>query len=72
MEEKLFLSGHSACAGCPIPIALKHVFKAAGKNTIISNATSCSEIISSQYPATAWNVPYIHVAFECAAAVASA
>jgi pyruvate ferredoxin oxidoreductase beta subunit len=51
-------------------IAIRNIMKAAGSNTIISNATSCSEIISSQYPNTAWEVPYIHVAFECAAAVA--
>jgi len=52
-------------------IALRHVLNAAGPNTIISNATSCSEITTSKYPCTAWGVPYIHVAFECAAAVAS-
>lgn len=69
--DNLFCSGHTTCAGCPIPIALRTIFKASGKNVIISNATSCSEIVSSQYPFTSWNVPYIHVAFECAAAVAS-
>jgi len=71
MSDKLFFRGHTACAGCPIPIAIRPILNAAGKNTIISNATSCSEIVSSQYPHTAWGVPYIHVAFECAAAVAS-
>jgi len=69
-EEKLFRSGYTTCAGCPIPIAIRPILRAAGKNTIISNATSCSEIVSSRYPTTAWGVPYIHVAFECAAAVA--
>ena len=34
-------------------------------------ATGCMEIISSPYPLTSWNVPWIHVAFENAAAVAS-
>jgi pyruvate ferredoxin oxidoreductase beta subunit len=73
MEEKkmLFCSGHSACAGCPVPIALKHILSEAGPNTIVSNATSCSEIISTPYPYSAWKIPYIHTAFECSAAVAS-
>ena len=69
--NNLFLSGHTACAGCGPAIGLRHILDAAGPNTIISNATSCSEIFSSRYPTTAWAVPYIHVAFECAAAVAS-
>ncbi|MFH0949082.1 MAG: pyruvate synthase subunit PorB [Candidatus Aenigmatarchaeota archaeon] len=69
--DTFFCSGHTACAGCPMPIALRPILNAAGKNTIISNATSCSEIVSSQYPNSAWTVPYVHVAFECAAAVAS-
>jgi pyruvate ferredoxin oxidoreductase beta subunit len=63
--------GHTSCAGCPSAIAIRAILRACGKNVIISNATSCSEIISSCYPHTAWPVPYIHVAFECAAAVAS-
>jgi len=69
--NNLFLSGHTACAGCGPAIGLRHILDAAGPNTIISNATSCSEIFSSRYPTTSWAVPYIHVAFECAAAVAS-
>lgn len=68
---ELFSSGQSACAGCPMTIIIKHIMKAAGENTIISNATSCSEIVSTAYPNTAWRVPYIHTAFECAAATAS-
>lgn len=67
----LFRKGHTACAGCPLTIIARHVLEVSGKNTIISNATSCSEIISSSYPETAWGVPYIHTAFECAAATAS-
>jgi len=65
-----FYQGHTSCAGCPAAIAIRHILQAAGKDVVISNATSCSEIFSSAYPNTAWPVPYIHVAFECAAAVA--
>lgn len=70
-EEKLLRQGYTTCAGCPIPLVMRPVFAAAGRNIIISNATSCSEIVSSKYPTTSWAVPYIHAAFECAAAVAS-
>jgi pyruvate ferredoxin oxidoreductase beta subunit len=70
-EEELLYKGHTACAGCNPMIAIRHVLKAAGPNTIVSNATSCSEIVSSKFPTTSWKIPYIHVAFECSAAVAS-
>ncbi len=68
---ELFYQGHTSCAGCPAVIAIRNILNATGPNVIISNATSCSEIISSCYPETSWGVPYIHVAFETAAAVAS-
>jgi pyruvate ferredoxin oxidoreductase beta subunit len=67
----LLCQGPSNCAGCPMAIALRSILNATGKDVIISNATSCSEIATSQYPTTAWGVPYIHVAFETAASVAS-
>jgi pyruvate ferredoxin oxidoreductase beta subunit len=66
-----FSSGHRACQGCLEVLALRLVVKAAGPNTIVANATGCMEIISSPYPHTAWKIPWIHVAFENAAAVAS-
>jgi len=39
--------------------------------TIVCNNTGCLEVATTIYPYTAWNVPWIHVAFENAAAVAS-
>ncbi|MCX8174343.1 MAG: pyruvate synthase subunit PorB [Thermoplasmata archaeon] len=70
-EESLFASGHTACAGCGATIALRLLLAAAGKNTIVCQVTGCMEVVSTGYPNTAWKVPYIHVAFENAAAVAS-
>ncbi len=66
-----FTSGHRACTGCAEALAVRLVCKALGPNVIIANATGCMEVISSQYPYTAWNVPWIHTLFENAAAVAS-
>ncbi len=70
-EEELFRPGHRACAGCGAALAMRHALKAAGKNVIVAQATGCMEVVSTPYPFTAWGVPYIHVAFENSAAVAS-
>ncbi|MDD5153685.1 MAG: pyruvate synthase subunit PorB [Desulfovibrionales bacterium] len=64
-------SGHRACQGCGEVLALKLAMKAIGMNSIVVSATGCMEIITSTFPQTAWNVPWLHVAFENAAAVAS-
>jgi len=70
-EEERFVSGHRACQGCAEALAVRHVVKALGPDTVIANATGCMEIVSSPLPTTAWAVPWIHVAFENAAAVGS-
>lgn len=70
-KEPLFVSGHTACAGCGGAIAIRQIMKALGSDCIIVNPTSCAEIFSSKYPDSAWNVPYIHVNFENAASVAA-
>jgi|SRR3989338_1640023 len=70
-DIELFSKGHNACQGCGSALAMRHLLKATGKNTIICQATGCMEVVSTPYPLTAWKVPYIHVAFENAAAVAS-
>jgi pyruvate ferredoxin oxidoreductase beta subunit len=38
---------------------------------VVVNATGCLEVATTRFPTTAWNVPWLHVAFENAAAVAS-
>jgi pyruvate ferredoxin oxidoreductase beta subunit len=69
--QEPFAPGHRACAGCGATIALRQICKALGENVIIAHATGCLEIVSSPYPFTSWRIPWIHVAFENAAAVAS-
>jgi pyruvate ferredoxin oxidoreductase beta subunit len=69
--REYFSAGHRACQGCGETVALRQILKSVGRNVVLANATGCSEIISSPFPYTAWNVPWIHVAFENAAAVAS-
>ena len=72
VDEKEYLApGHRACAGCGATIAVRLALKALGENTIAVSATGCLEVITTPYPETAWEIPWIHVAFENASAVAS-
>ncbi len=65
------IHGHRACAGCGCAICMNMILRTIGKDVIIVNATGCMEIISTLYPETSWDVPYIHSLFENAPAVAS-
>jgi pyruvate/2-oxoacid:ferredoxin oxidoreductase beta subunit len=69
--KELFTGGHRACAGCGAVIVARQVLMAAGPNTVVANATGCLEVVSTIFPYTAWNVPFIHSAFENAAATIS-
>jgi pyruvate ferredoxin oxidoreductase beta subunit len=44
---------------------------AADKPVVAASCTGCLEVSSSIFPFTAWNVPWVHLAFENAAATAS-
>jgi pyruvate ferredoxin oxidoreductase beta subunit len=70
-KAEYFSAGHRACQGCAEVLAVRLVLKALGRNTIVAMATGCMEIVSSPLPTTNWEVPWIHVAFENASAVAS-
>ena len=70
-EMHLYAPGHSGCPGCGPSNALIQICDALGKDIIVVNATGCMEITSSQYPETAWRIPYIHSLFQNAPAVAS-
>jgi pyruvate ferredoxin oxidoreductase beta subunit len=50
---------------------MRLIHKELGRNTIVCSATGCMEIISSSYPDTAWDIPWLHVAFENSSAVVS-
>lgn len=65
------MPGHKACAGCAPATVLRLIMKATRGPTIVTTATGCMEVVSSLYPQTAWAVPWVHTAFENAAANAS-
>jgi pyruvate ferredoxin oxidoreductase beta subunit len=70
-KPDLLTSGHRLCAGCAEPIIVRMVLKASEAPIMVTSATGCMEVATSIFPYTAWNVPWIHVAFENAAANAS-
>lgn len=70
-QKEYFAPGHRACQGCAEALAVRLVAKALGRNVVVASATGCMEIVSSPLPFTSWRVPWFHVAFENAAAVAS-
>jgi len=71
MDEELIAPGTRTCAGCGAVLAARQLLKATGKDVIICESTGCMEVTSTQYPTTAWKVPWIHVLFENAASVAT-
>ncbi|MCX8021166.1 MAG: pyruvate synthase subunit PorB [Syntrophorhabdaceae bacterium] len=70
-EEEFVAPGHRSCQGCAEILALRLALKIFGRDTILVMATGCMEIVSSPLPFTSWRLPWIHVAFENAGAVAS-
>lgn len=70
-EIELLAPGHRGCAGCGASIGVRLALKMLGRNTVAIAATGCLEVMTTPFPESAWEVPFIHVAFENAASVAS-
>lgn len=70
-REELLAPGHGLCAGCLAGTIVRTLLKVAGRNTIVVTPTGCLEVSTAFYPYSSWRVPWIHVAFENAGAVAS-
>ncbi|NLS45349.1 MAG: pyruvate ferredoxin oxidoreductase [Firmicutes bacterium] len=71
MKDELLCGGHRACAGCAAPIAIRQALAAVDTDVVVGCATGCLEVTTTIYPYTAWNVPFIHSAFENSAATIS-
>jgi len=67
-KEKRIVSGHRLCAGCPTVPIVRMILAATDKEVVASCATGCLEVATTIYPFSSWNVPFIHNAFENAAA----
>ena len=69
-QERL-TPGHRLCAGCGAPIVVRQILRATEHPVVIANATGCLEVSTSVYPHSAWQMPWIHTAFENVAATLS-
>ena len=70
-EEELFVSGHRACHGCGMAVAVRHILKATGSQVIVVTPTGCLETFTSPYGYSPWKVPWIHHLFENGPAIAT-
>ncbi|GBD99501.1 pyruvate synthase subunit PorB [bacterium BMS3Abin07] len=70
-KEELLTGGHRMCAGCGAPIIVRQILLASDRPLIASNATGCLEVSTTIFPYTSWKIPWIHSAFENAAATIS-
>jgi pyruvate ferredoxin oxidoreductase beta subunit len=59
------------CSGCTAPVVVRMVLNAIEEPVVVANATGCLEVSTALTPYTAWRVPWIHTAFENAAATLS-
>jgi pyruvate ferredoxin oxidoreductase beta subunit len=60
--------GHRMCPGCGAPTAVRQGLIAVDKPLVVTCATGCLEVSTTIYPFNAWNVPFLHSAFENAGA----
>lgn len=67
-KEVLLTAGHRMCSGCGAPPVVKMVLLASDYPVVASNATGCLEVSTCISEYTAWKIPWIHNAFENAAA----
>ncbi|MBI5885167.1 MAG: pyruvate ferredoxin oxidoreductase [Deltaproteobacteria bacterium] len=70
-KEERLTGGHRLCAGCGIPPIVRLILRSTDAPIVATTATGCLEVGTSIYPYTAWNIPWIHSAFENAAATIS-
>jgi len=67
-KKRKFESGHSLCSGCGLPIAVRTILNSIDGPVVASNATGCLEVATTRFPTSAWNINWIHNAFENAGA----
>lgn len=70
-HQDLFVSGHRACHGCGMALAVRHILKATGEKVIVVTPTGCLETFTSPYGYSPWRVPWIHHLFENGPSIAT-
>ena len=67
-QESKLAPVHRMCAGCAAPIIVRTVLAGTKDPIVAANATGCLEVATTIYPDSAWRIPWMHSAFENAAA----
>lgn len=67
-KESGLIGGHRLCSGCGIPLIVRQVLMGTDDPVVMCAATGCLEVATTIYPYTSWRMPWIHSAFENAAA----
>jgi pyruvate ferredoxin oxidoreductase beta subunit len=70
-KPAVLVGGHRLCPGCGAGVVVRQVLAAADAPVVVSSATGCLEVSTTGYPYTSWDAPFIHSAFENAAATIS-
>ena len=71
LRQEPLTGGHRACAGCGFPQIVRMVLLASKDPVVVVSATGCLEVTTTIFPFSAWQVPFLHNAFENAAATLS-
>lgn len=70
-QEERLAPGHRMCSGCAEPVIVRQVLHAIEYPVVVCTPTGCLEITTAIFPYTSWRVPWVHSAFENAAAIIS-
>ncbi len=70
-HDDILTQGHRLCAGCGHGTAARQILAASDKPVVVGCATGCLEVATTIYPYTSWASPWMHSAFENAAATVS-
>ncbi|MBU0630930.1 MAG: pyruvate ferredoxin oxidoreductase [Candidatus Margulisbacteria bacterium] len=70
-KQEPLTGGHRLCPGCGASIVVRQVLLASKDPVVVVSATGCLEVSTTIFPYSAWKVPFLHNAFENAAATMS-
>jgi pyruvate ferredoxin oxidoreductase beta subunit/2-oxoisovalerate ferredoxin oxidoreductase beta subunit len=70
-DTELYTPGGVACPGCGGALAMRHILRAMGPDTVVVIPACCWAILAGQFPYCSLTVPTVNCVFAAAAAVAS-